>query len=878
MFQSVSRGSKGAVEYFVYGHRKDMEYTRNERDKVVPVYGDLNEVKRVQKYLETQKNQSDNYLHVVISYSKNDMTKMTKMTEKEKAQFKHEMVKKVIQHHTSGYDLEAQVTAYAETHFPKIKNLPDENGEVKERLEHEHILIMLHDKISNARLRNTFHNDEFIDHSFICYLNEMYDMDKPLSTPNSQRKTFNNASKKHEKGSRKYYLEELKNIKSYPELLEYFKDNNTNWKLTKYGKSKKITIINEDKSKINLVSSTNKNLHFNHIQYLLENRNKNVPSELMPVKNARKNIEDMKIEELEKILKSYYKDRFDYVFNKRHSKKTKEILEKIYQKRGLEVSKENLKEVVISQFKMFQKDEHFEVEKPQIKIKKQEKLNGKYNLYQPTYREIRGRKTKDDLRELSSINLLHSAKSRTGVLLSADEQYRLREKPKTDYGLQSTTNRDVETRERGTGIGGFVTLQNKLFFEKYHRLTSVILKGYWFDARSKNPRLGNKEKNIYIEDKGDKITSNRDLNNTKERVQIMLDMAVAKNWKLSTLNITGSKIFKKEMQKQINIRLKKQRIEFEKLHKKPTIFASLKKLLRPKNVLEEVAKKTKEKIVVKKVDLEALKKSLRAEDLLKMAVEKYKLRGNDYETTGDNKINNKTNRQKPKNVIDFLQKEVGMGTREAVENCITLFKEKSKVQEVKKFEDKKITYLEERIQAVKENVHLYRNQFGKPNPKLLHQVDYEKLDKLKIETLAKLFEDNKTYHHLSSDKMHFAYDAQNDIVFNSLDYLKYQYETEKMEEILEKLQELTGVSFVTVNKEAVKVAVREGIAKSKTLTGVQNHISTKFKEPTVKFIGDELKIGKDKIKLSEIDYSPEKIKEELRELQKTKQKTLILEK
>ena len=63
--------------------------------------------------------------------------------------------------------------------------------------------------------------------------------------------------------------------------------------------------------------------------------------------------------------------------------------------------------------------------------------------------------------------------------------------------------------------------------------------------------------------------------------------------------------------------------------------------------------------------------------MLQYAVENYKLDINKYEITRDNRIDNIKNKQKPKNVIDFLQKELNLSSGESIEICTKIY-EKNK--------------------------------------------------------------------------------------------------------------------------------------------------------------------------------------------------------
>ncbi len=63
--------------------------------------------------------------------------------------------------------------------------------------------------------------------------------------------------------------------------------------------------------------------------------------------------------------------------------------------------------------------------------------------------------------------------------------------------------------------------------------------------------------------------------------------------------------------------------------------------------------------------------------MLQYVAQNYKLDRNKYEIASDNKINNLTNNQKPKNVIDFLQRELNLSTKESIEICTKIY-EKNK--------------------------------------------------------------------------------------------------------------------------------------------------------------------------------------------------------
>ena len=73
-------------------------------------------------------------------------------------------------------------------------------------------------------------------------------------------------------------------------------------------------------------------------------------------------------------------------------------------------------------------------------------------------------------------------------------------------------------------------------------------------------------------------------------------------------------------------------------------------------------------------DLQKIKTDLNAKVILDYAVKKYKLDIKNFNITDDNKIDSLNNKAKPKNIIDFLQKEANLSTKEAIEICQDLYK------------------------------------------------------------------------------------------------------------------------------------------------------------------------------------------------------------
>ena len=72
-----------------------------------------------------------------------------------------------------------------------------------------------------------------------------------------------------------------------------------------------------------------------------------------------------------------------------------------------------------------------------------------------------------------------------------------------------------------------------------------------------------------------------------------------------------------------------------------------------------------------------LKEKLDVNFLLEYVKENYKLDISNFSITDDNKIDNSKNKQKPKNIIDFLKKELNLTTKESIEICMEIY-EKNK--------------------------------------------------------------------------------------------------------------------------------------------------------------------------------------------------------
>jgi len=286
MIARTTRANIGLANYLITGNKKNTKHSRDEKDNVVPLYGNLNIFKKTENYLNRYKNYKDNYLHITLAFSKEDMRRLDNLNSDDKLKALRDMSKEYISHHTSGYNLNNEVVAYAELHNPKIK---EENG--KERLAHIHIAIALYNPLNDTKLRTTFAKSSYIDDVLQAHTNVKYGLTQPRHTP----KIIEDEELEYESQinkDRKYFIKRLKNIKDIDELKNYLTYNSINFKEVKTAYNHHIRIIREGKLRnINL-----RGKGFEHLQILSATKKE--------IKN-----EDKSKEELNKILSSFYQKR-----------------------------------------------------------------------------------------------------------------------------------------------------------------------------------------------------------------------------------------------------------------------------------------------------------------------------------------------------------------------------------------------------------------------------------------------------------------------------------------------------------------------------------------------------------------------------------------
>ena len=553
---------KGLAQYLKSGKRKDSLLSRNEKDKVVPLYGSLYLLEKAEEYLNKKKTWKNNYEHITISFSDEDIKELESLSNFDEEMALKDIAKIMIAHRTSGYDIEHEVIAYSELHDPKIKEEKNHfTGEIKKRRKHIHIGISYLNPLSDTKLQTTFFSNSYISDTVDKYISKKYN----LTVPKPKIKI---GGKMNEE--RNNVKEAVKDFKTIEELFSYFDLNNIKYNFTnKHSKkNSNIYIYNQRGGKIHL-----RGKDFLHIEMMMN----------------KKNITQSNISELSNMKKLKEKSELEL----------KEILNEYYQKHRIPI------------------------------IEKKRSLEATKKLYFLTQEKIE--------EEIEHEN------------------------------IENTISSFISTPQ---------TKQNKIFFEYYKTQILLSLKGFFIDTKQKNIKIINKEKKINIRDEGDRIVSSSKGSNLEEEVKIMLSIAKAKKWNLYNLIIKGSIKFKNESYRQIAIMIEKEKkIKASKV----PIFAEKRyeeNLDRPMMPIYNLQKEIKEKREAeeKKVSLSSLKNDIDLSQVLEYARDKFYLDLEPYQIEGQ-KINNIKNRQKPKNAIDFFQKECNLSTSEAISICENIYQD-----------------------------------------------------------------------------------------------------------------------------------------------------------------------------------------------------------
>lgn len=248
-----------------------------------------------------------------------------------------------------------------------------------------------------------------------------------------------------------------------------------------------------------------------------------------------------------------------------------------------------------------------------------------------------------------------------------------------------------------------LSFQQKIFYKHYGVNIQDSLRGYYLktdDTGSDNTTFINRSKGVKVEDKGDEIVSYSNADSVQEEARLMIDIALAKGWDLLEIEVNGTSEFIKEAKKQILQKVEEQnQNQVHKQEKKE--IKKVEKPTRPVSQLDNYILENESKIFeFEKInDIQFLKENLPAQIVLDFSFRKYNINPDEFEVADENKIKNKTNRQKPRSIVDFLTKEIGISIKEATVICNDLMaKQPKKVVDVIKGEEK----LEELVQQHQE--------------------------------------------------------------------------------------------------------------------------------------------------------------------------------
>jgi hypothetical protein len=249
-----------------------------------------------------------------------------------------------------------------------------------------------------------------------------------------------------------------------------------------------------------------------------------------------------------------------------------------------------------------------------------------------------------------------------------------------------------------------LTFQQKLFYKHYGVNIQDSLRGYYVkidEPSVDNTTFINHSKGIKVQDKGDEIVSYSNADSIQEEARLMIDISLAKGWNLLEIQVDGTPQFIKEAKKQILQKIEEQK----QIQEKEKIKEIEIKTRRPVSQLDNFILENESKIFeVEKVNnLKFLKENLPAQVILEYSLRKYNINMDEFEVADGNKIKNKIKtRQKPKSIIDFFTKEIGISINEATEICDDLMvkqpkKEKEIIQKTEN--DYKSKHLDELIVA-----------------------------------------------------------------------------------------------------------------------------------------------------------------------------------
>ncbi len=173
MIQRIRDARAGFADYLIDGRTNKNPWTRDEKDYVTPITGNLKLFGKVEDYLINTKGYVSNYLHIVLSLSKKDEENL-RASDINENRFFRSLIGDVIHHHANGY-AKNEIISYAEMHIPKILYTP----EGVERREHIHLGIMAYNPKTATKIKTSYSRNNYINKVFQRFINLKYGFENP---------------------------------------------------------------------------------------------------------------------------------------------------------------------------------------------------------------------------------------------------------------------------------------------------------------------------------------------------------------------------------------------------------------------------------------------------------------------------------------------------------------------------------------------------------------------------------------------------------------------------------------------------------------------------------------------------------------------------
>ncbi|RTL11804.1 MAG: hypothetical protein EKK54_06305 [Neisseriaceae bacterium] len=252
MLIRVKGAHSGIKQYLEKGQMKDRYFSRDQLDKRVVLFGDLDVVEELVNQIDTE---SDRYSHYTLSFKEDEIA--TETLQKITQEFKE---------YYFGSYIDDEICFYAEAHLPKIKSYQDKKtGEIVERKPHIHIVVPRYNLLSNNQFMHVEINNTQYRDAFQEYINCKYGLESPKDNPRfeinerseliSRYKGDSFAGIGKEQKEAIYQLIAEKNITSRNELITQLKEMGFDVKIRNKGIPEKsyLNIKSDDEEKgINL--------------------------------------------------------------------------------------------------------------------------------------------------------------------------------------------------------------------------------------------------------------------------------------------------------------------------------------------------------------------------------------------------------------------------------------------------------------------------------------------------------------------------------------------------------------------------------------------------------------------------------------------------